>query len=38
MSVIAHDAVAGPVATAVVPVRPSRLLAVFLDALLGVSA
>jgi homopolymeric O-antigen transport system permease protein len=38
MSVIAHDAVAGPVATAVVPVRPSRLLGLFLDALLGVSA
>ena len=38
MSVIAHDAVAGPVAAAVVPVRPSRLLGVFLDALLGVSA
>ena len=38
MSVIAHDAVAGPVAAAVVPVRPSRLLGLSLDALLGVSA
>jgi ABC-2 type transport system permease protein len=33
-----HEAVAGPVASAVVPVRPSRLLSLFLDALLGVSA
>ncbi len=38
MSVIVHDAVAPPAASAVVPVRPSRLLGVFLDALLGVSA
>src|SRR3954447_10630016 len=38
MSVIAHNAVAGPVATAVVPVRPSRLLGLCLDALLGLSA
>src|SRR3954452_16309060 len=38
MSVIAHSAVAGPIATAVVPVRPSRLVGLFLDALLGVSA
>ena len=37
MSVIAQDAVVGP-AAAVVPVRPSRLLGLFLDALLGVSA
>jgi lipopolysaccharide transport system permease protein len=36
VSVIAHDA-AGPVAAAVVPVRPSWLLAVSLDAILGVS-
>ena len=32
------DAFAGPVGAAVVPVRPSWLLGVFLDALLGVSA
>jgi lipopolysaccharide transport system permease protein len=38
MSVIAHDAIAGPVASAVAPARPSRLLGLFLDALLGVSA
>ena len=38
MSVAAHDAFAGPVADAVVPVRPSWLLGVFLDALLAVSA
>jgi homopolymeric O-antigen transport system permease protein len=38
MSVAAHDAFAGPVGAAVVPVRPSWLLGVFLDALLGVSA
>src|SRR5262245_37704505 len=38
MSVIAHDAVAGPVGAAVVPVRPSWILSVVLDALLGVSA
>jgi lipopolysaccharide transport system permease protein len=37
MSVIARDSVAGPVVAAVVPVRPSRLLGLFLDALLGVS-
>ena len=36
MSVAAHDAFAGPVGAAVVPVRPSWLLGVFLDALLGV--
>jgi len=38
MSVAADDAFAGPVGAAVVPVRPSWLLGVFLDALLGVSA
>lgn len=38
MSVAAHDAFAGPVADPVVPVRPSWLLGVFLDALLAVSA
>ena len=38
MSVAAHDAFAGPAGAAVVPVRPSWLLGVFLDALLGVSA
>jgi lipopolysaccharide transport system permease protein len=38
MSVIARDAVAGPAATAVVPVRPPWLLGVVLDALLAVSA
>src|SRR5436190_16930010 len=38
MSVIARDAGAGPVDTAVVPVRPSWLLGVFLDAMMGVSA
>ena len=38
MSVIAHDPVAARVGTAVVPVRPSWLLSVLLDALLGVSA
>ena len=38
MSVAAHDAFAGPAGAAVVPIRPSWLLGVFLDALLGVSA
>jgi lipopolysaccharide transport system permease protein len=38
MSVAAHDAMTRPVATAVVPVRPSRLLGLLLDAPLGVSA
>src|SRR5687767_773797 len=38
MSVIAHDAGAAPVGAVVVPVRPSWLLSVLLDALLGVSA
>src|SRR3954468_13064896 len=38
MSVIAHDTVAPPMATAVAPVRPPRLVAVWLDAVLGVSA
>jgi ABC-2 type transport system permease protein len=38
MSVIVHEAVAVPAARAVVPVRPSRLLGLVLDALLGVSA
>jgi lipopolysaccharide transport system permease protein len=38
MSLVVHDAVAGPGDAAVVPVRPSWLLGVFLDALLGVSA
>src|SRR5687767_2936592 len=38
MSAIAQDADAAPPGTAVVPVRPSWLLGVFLDALLGVSA
>ena len=38
MSVVAHGPVAAPVSTAVVPVRPSWLLCVLLDALLGVSA
>ena len=38
MSVAAHDAFAGPAGAVVVPVRPSWLLGVFLDALLGVSA
>ena len=38
MSVITHDALAGPVGGAGVPVRPSWLLGVFLDALLAVSA
>ena len=38
MSVMAHDAVGGPVVTAVVPVRPSRLLSLLLDGLLGASA
>ena len=38
MPVIAHDPVAAPVGTAVVPVRPAWLLSVLLDALLGVSA
>lgn len=38
MSVIAHDAVAAPVSAAVVPVRPSWLLSVLLDAVLGVGA
>jgi ABC-2 type transport system permease protein len=38
MSVVAHGPVAAPVSTAVVPVRPSWLLGVLLDALLGVSA
>jgi lipopolysaccharide transport system permease protein len=38
MSLVAHGAVPGPVSTAVVPVRPSAVLAVFLDALLGASA
>ena len=33
-----HDALAGPVGGAAVPVRPSWLLGVFLDALMGVSA
>src|SRR3990170_4528320 len=37
MSVIAPDAEAGPAAEVVVPVRPSWLLGVCLDALLGVS-
>jgi ABC-2 type transport system permease protein len=35
---MAHDAVGGPVVTAVVPVRPSRLLSLLLDGLLGASA
>src|SRR5215207_3271836 len=38
MSVAAHDAFAGPPGAAVVPMRPSWLLGVLLDALLGVSA
>jgi ABC-2 type transport system permease protein len=38
MSAIAQDADAAPPGTAVVPVRPSWFLGVFLDALLGVSA
>jgi ABC-2 type transport system permease protein len=38
MSVITHDALAGPVGGGVVPVRPSWLLGVVLDALMGVSA
>jgi ABC-2 type transport system permease protein len=38
MSVAAHDTFAGPVGAAVVPVRPSWLLGVFLDALLAASA
>jgi homopolymeric O-antigen transport system permease protein len=38
MSVIADDPAAVPMGTAVVPVRPSWLLSVLLDALLGVSA
>jgi len=38
MSVIAHGTVAAPVAATVVPVRPPWLLALCLDALLGMSA
>ena len=38
MSVITHGALAGPAGGAVVPVRPSWLLGVILDALMGVSA
>jgi len=38
MSLVVDDTVAGPVGTAVVPVRPSWLFAVCLDALLGASA
>src|SRR3954471_17617929 len=38
VSVIAHNAVSPSVTAAVVPVRPSWFMAVFLDALLGVSA
>src|SRR5262245_52041467 len=38
MSVIAHDTMAGPLASPMVPRRPSWLLGVLLDALLGVSA
>src|SRR3954469_5159118 len=38
MSVIVDDAVGGPAGTAVVPKRPSWLLGVFLDAVLGVTA
>ena len=38
MSVVADGPVAAPVSTAVVPVRPSWLLSVLLDALLGVTA
>ena len=38
MSVAAHDGFGGPVGATVVPVRPSWLLGVFLDALLAVGA
>src|SRR5215218_5683208 len=38
MSVFAQDVVVGPERAAVVPVRPSRLLGLFLDALLCVTA
>ena len=38
MSVVVRDGVAGAVSIDVVPARPSWLLGVFLDALLGVSA
>ena len=38
MSVVVHDGVAGAMRVDAVPVRPSWLLGIFLDALLGVSA
>jgi len=38
MSAVTDDALTGPIGGAVVPVRPSWLLGVFLDALMGVSA
>src|SRR6188768_3210077 len=38
MSVVVRDGVAGAVSIDVVPARPSWLLGVFLDALMGVSA
>ncbi len=38
MSAVTHDALAEPAGAAVVPVRPSWFLGVFLDALMGVSA
>ena len=38
MSAVTDDALTGPIAGAVVPVRPSWLLGVLLDALMGVGA